>query len=220
MFFLDNIFAALLGSCISFAICHGVYLYRGNKKRQKVRNKKVRDLEKTLPAFLDNLSSSLSAGNSLQQSIETASEKDQTQLGTFIKAILLRVKSGMTLDTSLKQAAENLPGSSLSLALLSMSSSYRSGSNMIESLALLSTLCQERVYLRKKILARTAQSRAQGYVLIFVPILFMLLLFIISPHNMMPVLKSSIGRSLLLSAAILQCLGGLIIRAMLRQDIL
>ena len=126
----------------------------------------------------------------------------------------------MTLDASLELHARDLPGSSLSLALLSMASSYRSGSNVIESLALLATLCRERDYLRKKILARTAQSRMQGYVLILVPILFMLLLFVVSPHNMLPVLRSSTGRMLLVVSAALQCMGGITIHAMLKQDII
>jgi tight adherence protein B len=126
----------------------------------------------------------------------------------------------MTLDSSLELEARGLPSGSLSLALVSMAFSYRSGGNMIESFTLLSALCRERDHLRKKILARTAQSRMQGYVLIFVPILFMLFLFIVSPQNMVPVLQSETGKMLLISAATLQCLGGITIRLMLKQDII
>jgi tight adherence protein B len=126
----------------------------------------------------------------------------------------------MTLDVSLEMQAGELSGGSLSLALLSMASSYRSGSNMIESLSILATLCRERENLRKKILARTAQSRAQGYVLILVPVLFVLLLYIVSPNNMIPVLGTTTGRMILGAAAALQYMGGIVIRAMLKQEIL
>ena len=190
------------------------------EKDRKPGSKVIRKLEKQLPAFLDSISSSLAVGNSLQQSIETATQKDQTPLAIFFEIILLRVKSGMTLDASLELQALELNGGSLSLALLSMASSYRSGSNMIESLSLLATLCRERESLRKKILARTAQSRTQGYVLILVPVLFMLLLYVVSPHNMIPVLGTNIGRALLGTAAALQCMGAIVIRAMLKQEIL
>jgi tight adherence protein B len=187
---------------------------------QKLGPNEIRKLENQLPSFLDSISSSLSVGNSLQQSIEAAAQKDMASLGDFFETILLRVRSGMTLDASLELQARELIGGSLSLALLSMASSYRSGSNMIESLSLLATVCRERENLRKKILARTAQSRTQGYVLIMVPVLFMLLLYVVSPHNMIPVLGTTIGRILLATAATLQCLGAIVIRAMLKQEIL
>lgn len=187
---------------------------------KKLKPKEYRVLEKQLPAFLDAISSNLSVGISLQQSIEICIQKDQNHIGEFFKTILLKVKSGMTLDASFELQAQQLAGGSLALALLSMASSYRSGSNIMESLSLLSTLCREREYLHKKILARTAQSRMQGYVLIFVPILFMLLLFVVSPQNMLPVLNTNTGRILLGAAATLQCIGGFTIRAMLKQEIL
>ena len=215
-------FSLTLVSGMSVALLLGhisLSLHKGVKNR-KPGSKVIRKLETQLPAFLDSLSSSLSVGNSLQQSIETAVQKDQTSVAAFFEAILLRVRSGMTLDVSLEMQARELSGGSLSLALLSMASSYRSGSNMVESLSLLATLCREREILRKKILARTAQSRTQGYVLMLVPVLFMLLLYLVSPHNMIPVLGTTMGRVLLGTAAALQCMGAILIRAMLKQEIL
>lgn len=220
MFNIDVILAVLFG--ISIALPAGYFStvrYR-EKCKKKIKPKNLRKLEGQLPAFLDTVSANLSVGSSLQQSLEASIRKSDTILGAFFEAILLRVRSGMTLDHSLELQATDLSGGSLSLVLLSMASSYRSGSNMIESLSLLSSLCREREFLRKKILARTAQSRMQGYVLIFVPVLFMLLLFVVSPQNMIPVLNSVTGRMLLATAALLQFLGGLSIRVMLKQEIL
>jgi len=232
MIFMDYFLTLVSGICVALPL---VYIALSQHKiensqklgqksdqklDQKLRPNDIRKLEKPLPSFLDSISSSLAVGNSLQQSIETAIQKVQTPLGTFFETVLLRVRSGMTLDVSLELQAKELAGGSLSLALLSMASSYRSGSNMIESLSLLATVCREREILRKKILARTAQSRTQGYVLIFVPVLFMLLLYVVSPHNMIPVLGTTLGRILLGAAATLQCVGAIVIRAMLKQEIL
>jgi tight adherence protein B len=180
----------------------------------------INKLEKELPAYLDSICSSISAGNSLQQAIETTSSQNRTKLDEFFNRILYKTRSGMTLDRSLELEASFLSGCYLSLSLLSMSFSYRSGANMIESLTLLAKLCRDREHLKKKIKARTAQSRTQGYVLILVPLIFMLVLFLVSPQNMIPVFKSDIGRILLTFSALLQGLGALTIRAMLKQDIL
>ena len=216
----DLLHALVLGTSVSLLLASLTLWLRKTPKDRKLRSRDIRKLEKQLPSFLDSISSSLAVGNSLQRSIETAAQKNGAHLGAFFKKILLRVRSGMTLDTSLEMQARELTGGSLCLALLSMASSYRSGSNMIESLSLLATLCRERENLRKKILARTAQSRTQGYVLILVPVLFMLVLYVVSPQNMIPVLGTTTGRMLLGAAAALQCLGGIVIRAMLKQEIL
>ena len=216
----DLLHALVLGTSVSLLLACLAFCLRKTPKDRKLRSRDIRKLEKQLPSFLDSISSSLAVGNSLQRSIETAAQKNGAHLGAFFKKILLRVRSGMTLDVSLEIQAGELSGGSLSLALLSMASSYRSGSNMIESLSLLATLCRERENLRKKILARTAQSRAQGYVLILVPVLFVLLLYIVSPRNMVPVLGTATGRMILGAAAALQCIGGVVIRAMLKQEIL
>ena len=220
MIAMDLFLTLVSGTSVALPLGYIALTLRKAEKDRKPGSKVIRKLEKQLPAFLDSISSSLAVGNSLQQSIETAIQKSQTPLAAFFEAILHRVRSGMTLDASLELQARELTGGSLSLALLSMASSYRSGSNMIESLSLLATLCRERENLRKKVLARTAQSRTQGYVLILVPVLFMLLLYVVSPHNMIPVLGTTIGRVLLGTAATLQCMGALVIRAMLKQEIL
>ena len=217
---MDLFLSLVSGTSVGLPLGHIALSLSKPEKDKKPGSKVIRKLEKQLPAFLDSVSSSLAVGNSLQQSIETAIQKDPTALAVLFETILLRVRSGMTLDISLELQAREFTGGSLSLALISIASSYRSGSNLIESLSLIATLCRERESLRKKILARTAQSRTQGYVLIFVPVLFMLLLYLVSPHNMIPVLGTSIGRALLGTAATLQCLGGLVIRAMLKQEIL
>ncbi len=220
MIYMDLFLTLVSGTSVALPLGYIAFSLRKTGNDQKLGPNEIRKLENQLPSFLDSISSSLSVGNSLQQSIEAAAQKDLASLGDFFETILLRVRSGMTLDASLELQARELIGGSLSLALLSMASSYRSGSNMIESLSLLATVCRERENLRKKILARTAQSRTQGYVLIMVPVLFMLLLYVVSPHNMIPVLGTTIGRILLATAATLQCLGAIVIRAMLKQEIL
>lgn len=220
MNFPDLIFPLLAGVSLAGTLVCIVLSAPHSAKSRRLGPRHLRKMEKRLPSFLDAVASSLLVGKSLQQSIETAARHDQTQLGSFFETILLKMRSGMTLDSSLLQQAGVLSGGSLSLALLSMASCYRSGSNMVESLSLLATLCRERENLRKKIHARTAQSRMQGYVIMLVPLSFMVLLYFVSPQNMLPVLETATGRLILCAAAALQFLGGILIRTMIRQEIL
>ncbi len=191
-----------------------------NPDEKKLPRKTLQKMEEQLPVFLDTLSSSLSAGNSLQQSMDICIRKASDPLMTFVQRILLRHRSGLPLDNALKAGADEVSTGTLSLALNSIAVSYRSGSNMVEALSLLATLCRERANLRKKILTRTAQSRMQGNVIVAVPLLFMLLLYIVSPQNMIPVISTGLGRSIMAAALLLQSIGALLVRRVLKQEIL
>jgi tight adherence protein B len=195
------------------------FFYKKNKN-DFIKKTSLKRLERQVPLFLDAVSSGLSSGNSLLQSIETAGEKTSPPLGTIIQQLIESVQTGMTLESSLEKTAQQLREGSMFLVLHSMAASYRSGGNMVYSLSLLAEVCREREALQEKILARSAQSRMQGTVLILVPFFFLLLLLITSPQNLFLVLYSSLGKKILLSAFFLQSMGIIVIKKLLKQDIL
>ena len=131
MAYLDLCFTLISGASVAMTFGYVTFFLRKSGNNIKPSSNDIRKLERQLPPFLDSISSNLAVGNSLQKSIESVSQKTQASLGTFFEEILLRVRSGMTLDISLELQARELPGGSLALALLSMASAYRSGSNMI-----------------------------------------------------------------------------------------
>jgi len=207
------------GITLLMIISGRLLLTRGNPEKKMGKNT-LKKLEKQLPHFLNTVSSSLSSGNSLLQSLETAGEKNTPPLKIFIDRIITMVKAGMPLERALDTTAKDLEEGSFLLALHSMAASYRSGSNIVQSLSQLANTCRERENLQEKILARTAQSRMQGIVLTLVPFFFLIFLFISSPKNLMLVFSTSLGRKILVAAAIFQCMGMLVIRKMLKQEIL
>ena len=220
MLFLDIFSATFLWASVTaivFQVTGHFWKEPGERVLPKMALQKIED---QLPAFLDGLASSLSAGNSLQQSLEICVKKTPEPLMTLVDKILLQHKTGLSLENALKTKASEISTGTISLALNAIATSYRSGSNMIEALSLLSTLCRERANLRKKILTRTAQSRMQGNVIVAVPLLFLILLYFVSPQNMIPVLSTHLGRNLLITALFLQVMGAVLVRKILNQEIL
>lgn len=220
MLFLDIFSATFLWASVTaivFQVTGHFWKEPGERVLPKMALQKIED---QLPAFLDGLASSLSAGNSLQQSLEICVKNTPEPLMTLVEKILLQHKTGLSLENALKTKASEISTGTISLALNAVATSYRSGSNMIEALSLLSTLCRERANLRKKILTRTAQSRMQGNVIVAVPLLFLILLYFVSPQNMIPVLSTHLGRNLLITALFLQVMGAVLVRKILNQEIL
>ena len=215
------IFSILIGAgTAGLLISLGLFLSVQRAGLKNMGPATFRKLEQQLPDFLSAVSSGLSSGSSLLQSLEMSNEKTPPPLKHLIGGILSRVRAGMPLEKAMEKTAAGLERGSVILALYSMASSYRSGGNMVQSLSQLANLCRERENLRKKIVASTAQSRMQGTVLILVPIFFLIFLFLTSPENFSEVLDSSLGKKLLFSAGVLQLLGTLMIKKMLRQEIL
>lgn len=178
-----------------------------------------RKLEKTLPEILERIAGGLSAGFSLQQSLETASRLKHNPSAELFSFILTQVKTGQSLDRALEDAANKFSRRSLPLALHTMAQTQRSGANLVESLNLLARISRDRESVRKKIAAMSAQGRLQGIVLCLVPILFMGGLFIASPQSLFPVIKSSLGRTILILALVFQTTGGVIIVKMVNKEI-
>ena len=89
---MDLFLTLVSGTSVALPLGYIGFLPGKAKKGGKPGPKVIRKLENQLPAFLDSISSSLAVGNSLQQSIETAIQKDQTLLATFFETILLRVR--------------------------------------------------------------------------------------------------------------------------------
>jgi tight adherence protein B len=179
-----------------------------------------RKLERTLPDVLDMVVSGMTAGYSLQQALEAAVESSHHPFAQVLNPVLARVRSGHALDEALEWAAEKFSGRSIPLALYTMASSHRRGTNLIESLTLIAKTARERETLRRKVYAMTAQGRLQGLVLCIVPLLFILGLFAVAPTALVPVVRSSPGRSLLLVSLLLQSTGAIVVHRMVRREFL
>ncbi len=199
----------------------GLWLARGRARTLvDLGRRGRRALAKDLPESIDSIAAALSAGFSLQQAIDAAGRDHALPLSFLWGAVMDKVRSGQRLEDALTFAARQLPGTDVPWVLLSLASACRAGTNMVGSLNHLARVCRDREAVRQSILAKTAQARLQGHVLVAIPILFLLGLAVVSPASLRPVVTSSQGRSLLLAAGILQAAGAWAIRVMVRKDLI
>ncbi|GBE15680.1 MAG TPA: hypothetical protein ENH32_07310 [Proteobacteria bacterium] len=189
---------------------------KGDKRFSHLGEKR---LERRLPETLERIASGLSAGHSLQQSLETVTRPADHPLAPIFSQVLTRMKAGQSLDDALVNVAGLFGRRSIPLVLHSMASAHRSGSNLVESLHLLARISRDREALRGKIAAMSAQGRLQGIVLCLVPLLFLAGLFLVSPQSLFPVLRSPLGRKILLLSLVLQGFGAAFIFRMVHKEV-
>jgi tight adherence protein B len=176
-------------------------------------------LERHLPEALERVSSGMSAGYSLQQALAAAAGSPRQPLAGLLGMVLGRVRAGLSLEDALRHEASSFRRSSIRLALLTMASCIRSGTNIVESLHFLAKVCREREALRRKIDSLTAQSRLQGIILSLVPLFFMLALGLVSPIGLQHVVSDPLGRKLIAIAFTLEALGGWTIHRMIGKEV-
>ena len=195
---------------------------RGHAKgdSRTISRRRERALETSIPDALDALASCLSAGFSLQQALDEVGRESSQRLAPLFSEVMTSVSSGSRLEEALRQTASRFSGSSFPLVFLSLASACRSGANTVESLNHLARVCRDRQAIRLQVAAKTAQGRMQGMILMFVPVLFLIALFLVSPSSTLPVLQSPLGRAILLVAVVLQTLGAWSIRVMVNRELI
>jgi tight adherence protein B len=178
-----------------------------------------RRLEKDLPPALERIASGMSAGYALQQALAKVAEDRRSPLAPLFAATLSRVRAGRSLEESLRVEAGAFRRRSIPLALLTMASASRSGTNLVESLHLLARVCRDRESLRRKIDALSAQSRMQGVILALVPLLFLAALALVSPASLHTMVASPLGRGLMAASFSLEAIGGWVIHRMVGKEL-
>ncbi len=220
MIILEVIGAALAGGAVSILLIIVMVKHLKNQRGGILSKKAAQKMEAGLAEALGAVASGMSAGYSLQQSIEEACKSESCALKPVFSLILNRVTSGHTIDESLEWAASICHQRSLKMVFFSMASAHRSGTNLIGALKLLAKVSRDRESLKRKLDTMSAQGRLQGLVISLVPALFMLGLFVVSPETLVPVFQNSVGRAVLSFSFTLQLAGALIIRQIVKKDFL
>jgi tight adherence protein B len=215
-----DIIAGLLVSTLSAAVAFSITetLFTRRNGQKNLRGHETSRLEKQLPGLLERISSDVSAGRSLQQSLQSVASERKHPFSPLLTRVFDLVSANQGLSDALESVAQETGSPPLRLSLISMAISNRTGSNIVNALQVLARLCLDREKVRQKILSQSAQGRMQGVILILVPIVFLIALSIVSPHSLKLVTASQVGQGLLTAAFALNMMGALLIMRMIRQD--
>lgn len=158
------------------------------------------------------LSSSLKGGLSLLQALEVLVEEMQPPMGQEIGLVIRENKMGITLEDSLKNLNKRMNMEELSLVVNSILVARETGGDLIKVFSRLSTTIRDNRKLKDSIKTLTLQGRLQAVIMSALPFLFIWWVLTFDRNHFDFMLKSDMGRMLLLVAAILQIVGMILIR--------
>jgi Flp pilus assembly protein TadB len=226
---------ALLGGCVALVIAAALSVVTGNVilgllagalvgwlsmrilLRSLIRRRRAAFAEQ-LPDLLQVISGSLQSGFSLPQALDAVVRQEaQPAAGEFARA-LAEARLGGDLEDCLVTIADRMASDDLRWTVLAIRIQRGIGGNLAEVLTTIVSTIRERGYLRRQVHSLTAEGRLSAYILIALPVVLGGFLFLTKPAYMRPLYTTHTGEFMLGVAVVLQVLGTLLMRQMIKVE--
>ncbi len=189
--------AALLGEWIYI-------VYRIDKRR--------RDFVNQLGDCLTTVADAMRAGFSFLQAMELIAKEMEPPISEEFDRTMREMNLGTRMEKAMEDMDVRVGCPDFSLVVTAVLIQRQVGGNLAQILDTISGTINERVRMRREILALTAQGRASGWVLAAIPIGLAGILSILNPSYLEPLIQEPIGRIAIVVALILEIIGFFVIQ--------
>ena len=167
------------------------------------RTRRARQVDAQVDTFLLTLANALRATPSLGQALQHTARLLSAPLGQELGRLLAELRLGSGIDAALRDMGRRAASEALDAALLAVLIGRQVGGELTTVLETTAATLREMARLRGVLRAKTAESRAQLWVLALAPGLVLYAFDAVRPGYFAPLLQSSIGWSLIGLAALL-----------------
>ena len=215
-FFLASIIGQPTLLCFIFALvalaCPFIYV-------KFVIWKRLRKFLEQMPDGLDMISQSLQAGLGLTQSMVFVAKEMPDPLGTEFSVFIEEVNLGLPLADALKKFEERMNLPEVRLFNTALMVQREVGGSLAELLTKLSNIIRDRFRIERLIKSLTAQNRISAWTVCSVPPFLAVFMFMREPVMMNNMMQNPIGRALLAAALVLEIVGILVFRKIIKIHI-
>ena len=181
--------------------------------------RRKRKINEALPDGLALIAGAMRAGSTFSIAIQALVEEQDGPLGQEFSLLLREQRVGARMEEALDNLAERVQTEEMDLFVSAALISQEVGGNLSEILQRLSETIRRKLEMEGKIKALTAQGVLQGYVVTALPFMIMLALFFVEPEATKPSFSSLLGWLFLGVIVVLQVIGGITIRKIVRIDV-
>jgi tight adherence protein B len=175
-------------------------------------------MEAALVAALPPLVSSLQAGMGLEQAIAQLAARAAPPLRDELETLLTQVRLGATVQQALESMASRWPLPAVRTLAVAVSLQREVGGSLAGVLQVAEEGIRARHELLGEVRSLTAQQRLTAYLLLGLPFAVMGALSLFSPDYASRLFASGAGRLILGGAVLLQGVGYLLMRSLMRVD--
>lgn len=201
---------------VAFAILG--YIIPGVYVKYRI-NRRLRAFNAQLGDTLTLLSNALKAGYSFSQAIDTVAKNAVPPIADEFSRAVREMNLGGSPDEALQNITKRIASADFDLVATAYSIHRTVGGNLAEILDNIAYTIRERVRIKGEIATLTAQARASGTLITFLPIVLAVFMYFVTPTYFRPMFENFIGWVLIAIGAFMIFIGNLIIRRVVAIEV-
>jgi tight adherence protein B len=186
--------------------------------RRRVR-KRRQAFENQLPEAIDMIVTAMRAGYSFQAAMRFVGEEMPAPLGPEFARFYEEQRLGVEVRTALLGIHERVRSLDFKMLATAVLIQRETGGTLSDILANIATLMRERVAIRAQIETLVSEPKMSARVLSAAPIVLYFGLLLINPEYVEPLTTTTLGRFILIGAAVSVAMGYFILSSMADVDI-
>ena len=186
------------------------------KSKLKKRSELMRE---QLPEVLTIMASSLRAGHSFLQALDTVAREIPAPANGEFQRLVAEIRLGRPAEEALEALADRVGSSDFRWAVLAVNIQREVGGNLAEILDNVADTLRERATMRRQIRVLTAEGRLSAWVLAILPFALAIYMFAVNPDYISLLFTTQIGMIMLGVAGVLLILGILWMRKIVDIDV-
>lgn len=203
----QSIIAGLLASAVPFAVT-------AVKRRQRFDK-----FEEQFPEAMDLLGRAVRAGHAFTTGFELISKELPDPVGEEFRIAFQQQSLGLPLRDALQNMAIRMPLPDVRIFVSSLQIQREAGGNLGEILDMMSYVVRERFKLRRQVQIFTAEGRMSSYMLTAIPSVALIGMQILQPDYIKPLFTDVRGQLALTVGVVLQVIGYVVIRKIIKIKI-
>ena len=186
--------------------------------QMKIR-KRRKDFVNQLGDMLSMVASALRAGFSFVQAVEIVSKEMAAPMSVEVSKLIREINVGVPMETALEDINRRVECPEFELITTAVLIQRQVGGNLAQILDNISDTINERIRMKREVLALTAQGRMSAVVLALLPIALAAFLFSVNHDYFDPLLASPMGKVAIGIALLMELLGYLVIKKIVDIDV-
>lgn len=202
---LGNVFLAAIAA---FFLCMVVPILAVRLQRTQ----RINELVRQLPDALDMMARGLKVGHPLQTSLSSVANEMPDPIGTEFGLVVDQVSFGDELVDAFNEFADRLNQEDIHYLSTAIAIQHGTGGDLARVLTVLSRVIRERLTMRRKVKAVSAEGRLSAAILSVVPVIIFVGLNVMSPSYYGDIADEPLAKPLIVSVVGLVILNAIILR--------
>jgi tight adherence protein B len=210
IFLLNPIFVLLIAGIAG--MIPNIWLKRAEKKRKNALTEQLADT-------MSILASSLRAGYSFLQALDTVSKEIGEPSATEFQRVVAEIRLGRPVEDALIAMGERVGSADLKWAVIAINVQRQVGGNLAEVLDIVAGTVRERAYIRRQVMVLSAEGRISVGILAAIPFFLLIYISIVNSDYIKPLFTTTPGLILVTIGGICLALGIYIMTRMIKIDV-